>query len=240
MHRFYAPDIATTLLLPEGESGHAVRVLRLVEGDEIEVIDGKGTLYNCKITLAHHKHCAVEIVASQAQPCHWKPVRSLAMAPTKSIDRTEWALEKCIEMGLNEFIPIRCRFSERKDLKVDRIEKIAVAAMKQSLKASMPQLLPLTDIKQLIDTPFSGQRFIAYVDSTLPRDQRKSFAQAYAYPQNVQILIGPEGDFSAEEVDCALQHGFIPVSLGESRLRTETAAVMAVAAVHTIAQTQET
>lgn len=234
MSRFYCPDIAQTLRLTEDESNHCVRVLRIAEGDMIQVVDGKGTCYDCLITLANHKHCAVEIVKAVAEPPHWGHRITLAVAPTKHIDRTEWMVEKCTEIGVDRIIPLSCHNGERKQLKTDRLRKIMVSAMKQSLKSTLPVLDELTPITDFLHDLSEGQRFIAYCDPTLPRDERVTLASAYKPGQDVTILIGPEGDFSNQEVDCAKAVGYIPITLGESRLRTETAAVMSCAMVHTI------
>lgn len=227
---FYAPDILQCPELPEEESGHAVRVLRHVEGDEIEVVDGQGTWYHCRITAAHHKHCGVEIL-SQRPDAHWNYRVELAIGPTKNLDRMEWWLEKATEMGLDRFVPLRCRFSERKELKVERMRKIAVSAMKQSLKATLPEIEEMTDIKRYLQEPFEGQKFIAHCMDDQPRQLLSHLIQK-ATP--VRILIGPEGDFSPEEVELALQNGYQPVSLGDQRLRTETAALASVHTVHLI------
>ena len=234
MHRFFAPDIATTLTLPEEESRHCVRVLRLAEGDEIEVIDGCGTIFRCRIAIAHNKHCAVEILSQEDCMPHWGAKIRLAVAPTKNIDRIEWMAEKCTEMGIDHITPLLCIHSERKVLKTDRLHKILVAAMKQSLKAQLPQLDELTPINDVINENFDGQRFIAYCDESLPRDERKSLPQVYDPNKDAIMMIGPEGDFDPQEVEAALKAGFIPVTLGKSRLRTETAAMTAVAMMHTI------
>ncbi len=233
MHRFFAPDIEETLILPEVESQHAIRVLRLTEGDEIEVVDGKGKLFICRITLAHSKKCGVEIVEVAEIPSRWGNNIVLCVAPTKNLDRIEWMAEKCTEMGIDRLIPIRCRYSERKELKTGRLSKILVSAMKQSLKTVLPQLDELTPVLEIISMPFSGQKYIAYCDDEV---ERKLLAKEYKAGADVMILIGPEGDFSPEEVAAALANGFVPVSLGESRLRTETAAVTACAMCHTINQ----
>ena len=209
-------------------------MLRLAEGDEIEVIDGEGTLYRCRIAMAHAKHCGVELVDKQVVSPHWGTKIAIAVAPTKNLDRIEWMAEKCTEMGIDRITPLLCRHSERKVLKTDRLRKIVVAAMKQSLKAQLPLIDELTPIKAIIDEDFDGQRFIAYCDESLPRDERKSLAQVYDPSRDALVMIGPEGDFDPREVDEALRAGFVPVTLGESRLRTETAALMAVATIHTI------
>ncbi len=236
MHLFYCPDIANTLSLSEEESHHCVKVLRLGAGDEIDVVDGNGMWYHARITMAHPKRCAVEIVSSESRPPHWQARIVVAMAPTKNIDRTEWMLEKCTEMGVDRVIPLQCRNSERKDLKTERLRKILVSAMKQSLKATLPQLDEMTPVMRVITGEWSGKKYIAYCDMMLPCARRKTLACEYDCTQDALILIGPEGDFSPEEVDAALSAGFIPVTLGESRLRTETAAVLAVASCHTLNQ----
>ena len=236
MHRFFAPDIEATLQLPEEESAHAVRVLRMSEGDELEVVDGKGGLYLCRITMAHSKHCAVEIVGSEHEVHHWGHRIVLAVAPTKNLDRMEWLAEKVTEMGIDRIIPLRCRYSERKELKTARLQKILVSAMKQSLKATLPQLDEMTPVMEVIRAPFEGRRYIAYCDKTIPR---RLFAQELVCDSDVMIMIGPEGDFSTEEIEAALAAGFEPISLGDSRLRTETAAMFAVATVHALRQQRE-
>ena len=234
MHRFFTPDIAGTLTLPEEESRHCARVLRLVEGDEVEVVDGNGNLYRCRIALAHAKHCAVEILETIHQPPHWGHKIILAMAPTKNMDRVEWVIEKCTEMGIDRFVPLLCSNSERKAIKTERLYKIAVSAMKQSLKAQLPVIDELTPITTLLQEPFKGNRYIAYCDMSLPRERRQLLAQVYRPSEDTLIIIGPEGDFSPEEVQQAVATGSMPVSLGESRLRTETAAVAAVATCHAL------
>ncbi len=227
---FYSPDIMTCPELPEEESGHVVRVLRHVEGDEIEVVDGNGTWYHCRITAAHHKHCGLEILSSHPDQ-HWPYKVELAIGPTKNLDRMEWWLEKSVEMGLDRFTPLRCRFSERKEMKIERMRKIAISAMKQSLKATLPQIDEMTDIKRFVAEPFDGQKFIAHCMDDQPRQLLSHLVRKGC---DVRILIGPEGDFSPEEVQLAIQNGYQPVSLGDQRLRTETAALVSVHTVHLI------
>ena len=239
MHRFYCPDIAATLTLGEEDSKHCVKVLRMAEGDTIEVVDGNGTLYLCRITMAHLKRCAVEVVERDNQPPHWGHRIVLGIAPTKHLDRIEWLVEKCVEMGVDRIIPLRCHNSERTVLKTERLRKIMVAAMKQSLKATLPQLDEMTPLEQVIAEPFDGTRCIAYCDEQLPREERLTLAGSYRLGQDVMMLIGPEGDFSPEEVAAARSAGFLPVTLGESRLRTETAGLMAVAAIHALDSKRE-
>ena len=231
MHLFYTPDIAETLTLPEVESGHCVRVLRLSEGDEIGLIDGKGTFYRAQITLAHNKRCGVRIVEELKQPSHWSGEIEIAIAPTKNLDRIEWFAEKTTEMGIDAIVPLLCRFSERKELKTERIEKILVSAMKQSLKAVLPRLEEMTPFDRYVCEGFDGQKFIAHCHAD---SERILLSQSYKPGSRVRILIGPEGDFSPEEVELAIAHGYRPISLGASRLRTETAGVVACHTIHTI------
>ena len=234
MHRFFCPDITTQFQLPESESRHCTRVLRLGVGDEIEVVDGKGGIHTCRISVANSRLCSVEIIQSRIEHPHWGHDITLAIAPTKNADRIEWLAEKVTELGINRIIPIRCRHSERKELKIDRIAKIMVSAMKQSLKAYLPHLDQMTPIADAI-TSATGQKFIAYCG---PEAASNDLSQLYTPCQDVTIMIGPEGDFSEEEVSAAIASGFTPVTLGKSRLRTETAALYAVAAIHALDQQQ--
>jgi 16S rRNA (uracil1498-N3)-methyltransferase len=223
MHLFYTPDIASTNLLPEEEARHCLRVLRLTAGDEVMLTDGKGNFYVATIALATGKQCLVEISRTIAQPALWQGHLHVAMAPTKSIERTEWFAEKATEIGLDELTFLDCRFSERRTVKTERIEKILVAAMKQSLKARLPRLNPMTDFDRFICTPRSGQKFIAHCYET----EKPLLQNLLKTGEDAVVLIGPEGDFSQEEVQRALSAGYQAVSLSASRLRTETAALVA-------------
>lgn len=235
MIQFYAPDIESTLTLPESDSGHCVRVLRMKEGDEISVIDGRGTRFSCRLTDAHSKHAKVEIVSSQSIPLPWQSRLTVAVAPTKSLDRMEWLVEKLTEIGINRFIPVLCRHSERKELKVERIEKIAVSAMKQSLKAFKPEILPMTPIDKLLEMTATadGQKFIAYCDDCF---ERKLLAREIVPSTDMTLLIGPEGDFTSDEVAASINAGYVPVTLGDNRLRTETAALVGADTFHIVNQ----
>ncbi|MCM1005751.1 MAG: 16S rRNA (uracil(1498)-N(3))-methyltransferase [Prevotella sp.] len=245
MIQFYLPEISMHMTeLPETESGHCVRVLRMKCGDEIVCVDGKGTRYKCKIVDAHPKHCGIEVVESELDTTHWGCRITLCFAPTKNMDRVEWMAEKCTELGIDRFIPVECRFSERRVLKTDRLNKILISAMKQSLKSTLPMLDELTPVQNVLvnltndnGTPFTGKKFIAYCADTV---ERHEFVKEYAAGEDVAILIGPEGDFSPQEVQTAFDNGWIPVSLGASRLRAETAAVVAIADVHCINQLNQT
>ncbi|MDR0962532.1 MAG: 16S rRNA (uracil(1498)-N(3))-methyltransferase [Mediterranea sp.] len=224
MHLFYAPDIETTNELPEEEAAHAVRVLRLTTGDTLTITDGKGRFFQAEISTATHKRCLVHITQIMPQAPLWRGHLHIAMAPTKLMERTEWFAEKATEIGLDELTFLQCRFSERKVIKTERIRKILVSAMKQSLKARLPLLHELTPFEHFIAQPFTGQKFIAHCYP----GEKVPLKEALRTGNNALILIGPEGDFSEEEVQKALAAGFTPVSLGNSRLRTETAGLVAV------------
>ena len=224
MQLFFTPDLQTEIYtLDETESKHAVRVLRLNNGDELKLVDGIGNFYTAEITDANPKRCQIKVIAKKAEFGKRKSYLHIAVAPTKNIDRFEWFLEKATEIGIDEITPILCEHSERKVIKDDRLEKVIVSAMKQSIKAYLPKLNPLTPFSELIATPFDGKKFIAHCYEFDKRQLKNEIPQS---PSNL-VLIGPEGDFSEREVEQALQSGFTPVSLGNSRLRTETAAVVA-------------
>lgn len=198
------------------------------EGDELYVVDGRGFRYRCRLANAHPKHAAIEIVDREHMPLPWKQNITVAVAPTKNIDRMEWLVEKLVEIGINRFVPIKCRYSERKEIKTERLEKIAISAMKQSLKAVLPEIMPMTKFADLMRMPCE-QRFIAYCDPSIPR---RNLSDLYVPGHDALILIGPEGDFSTEEIKTALVSGYHPVTLGDNRLRTETAALYSAAAFH--------
>lgn len=229
MYLFYTPDIENNHCLSEEESQHCIRVLRYDRGDEILLTDGRGTTYQARITNPHPKHCEFEVLSSQKQEPHHHFHLHIAIAPTKNIERLEWMVEKCTEIGVDEITPLLCRFSERKQLRTDRLEKIILSAAKQSLTPYLPVLHDLTKFEDFISlnpTPLPStplhHRFIAHC---YERDKRSLKDEMRG--GDVTILIGPEGDFSEQEIDLALQNGYIPVSLGNSRLRTETAGVVA-------------
>lgn len=233
MRQFFAPDIETSGILPESDSQHCVRVLRMKTGDTVEVIDGKGFRYTCRLLDAHPKRASVEIIERRHIPLSWSNRLTVAVAPTKHLDRMEWMVEKLTEIGVNRIIPLLCRHSERKEIKVERLEKIAVSAMKQSLKATLPEILPMTPIQKVVTGMKHQQKFIAYCDPTIPR---KLLSKEYRANQDTIILIGPEGDFSIEEIRLSLDNCYIPISLGDNRLRTETAAITACDTCHIVNQ----
>lgn len=223
MHVFYTPDIQTRAELPEEEAAHAVRVLRLEAGDEVTLTDGKGCFYRAEISAASNKRCLVNVLETLPQEPLWQGHLHLAMAPTKNMDRTEWLAEKATEIGFDELTFLNCRFSERKVIKTERIQKILVSAIKQSLKARLPKLNEMTDFNRFIRQPFNGQKFIAHCYE----GEKPLLKDIVRRGEDALVLIGPEGDFSGEEVKLAVEQGFQPISLGRSRLRTETAALVA-------------
>ncbi len=233
MIQFYAPDIETNPVLPEGESLHCAKVLRMQPGAQVEVIDGRGHAFTCRLMDAHHKHALVQILERRDQPLPWSYRLSIAVAPTKHLDRMEWLTEKLTEVGVNRIIPALCDRSERRELKTERLEKIAVSAMKQSLKAVLPEIESMTPVKRIIAECTATQRFICYCDKNI---ERRILAREIQPGADTMILIGPEGDFSPEEVKIALDNGFVAVSLGDNRLRTETAALYSASTVHIINQ----
>lgn len=232
MQLFYAPDIESTNTLPEGESQHCVKVLRLNQGDSINITDGKGNLFKAEICNPHQKHCEVSIVKKESFTPAWRCKIEIAIAPTKNIDRIEWFTEKCVEMGIDSIIPINCRYSERKEIKTERIEKVIVSAMKQSLKYTKPTLSEMIKFNELVKRPFDGEKYIAHCHE----GEKELLRDVYKKGENCLILIGPEGDFSEEEVTLALENGFKAISLGTSRLRTETAGMVACNTIQIINQ----
>ena len=238
MELFYAYEVSgvTARLDPE-ESAHCVKVLRHRAGDSVDVIDGLGTLYHCRITLDSPKGAEAEVLEAVPQ---WnaRPYRlTIGCCPTKNNERFEWFVEKATELGVDTIAPLIGDRSERKVYKTDRARRIALSAAKQSLKALVPEVAEPMTVKEFIVRGIPGQagsnagvKLIAYCfDGEMPR---RSIMEAVRGHQDVTVLIGPEGDFSPEEAALAIEHGYIPVHLGTSRLRTETAAVTAAEAVY--------
>lgn len=235
MIRFYAPDIETDTSLPEVESGHCCRVLRMKEGDTIHAVDGKGFAYECVITDANPKKTELDIISRSEEKRHWEPRITLAVAPTKNIDRMEWLLEKATEIGIDRIIFLKCARSERKDIKNDRLNKILVSAMKQSMKATLPEFCGMKTLKEFIkDLDSSKDEIIKIMGYCSEKFPRKELVNVYEQGKDVTLLIGPEGDFSPEEVEMSVKAGFIPATFGNTRLRTETAALYALATIHVI------
>lgn len=220
--------------MPEVESGHCVRVLRHEVGDTFEVVDGKGSVFTVRLVEAHPKRAMVEIVDKKTIEPYWPGRFILAVAPTKNIDRMEWLVEKATEVGFNEFVPLLCRYSERRELKRERLEKTAVSAMKQSLKAALPEVREMTPFRKFVEQYSSvAQKFVAYCTDN---GERRLLSRSFRPGADAVVLIGPEGDFSPEEIQAAVDAGFQPISLGDARLRTETAALTALETLHIVSQ----
>lgn len=232
---FYVPDAGAVYELPEEEAMHATRVLRLKNGDEMYLMDGAGTFYRAQVTLAANKRCLYEIMETMPQHPVWRGHIHIAVAPTKMMERVEWFVEKATEVGTDEFSFLGCQFSERKVLRIDRIEKIVVSAMKQSRKAWKPVVNEMESFKDFVSRPLAGKKYIAHCYEEIERKDLFLELQqpcAEGDDADVTVMIGPEGDFSIDEVRLAMEHGFVPVSLGPCRLRTETAALSAAMMAH--------
>ncbi|TFU92896.1 16S rRNA (uracil(1498)-N(3))-methyltransferase [Barnesiella sp. WM24] len=234
MIQFYAPDIEDKQMLPEDEARHCIKVLRTRPGSLIEAIDGKGYRYSCRLLSDDPRHASVAIESKIQVEQAWQTDITVAVAPTKNMDRMEWLTEKLTEIGVNRIVPVLCRHSERKEIKIERLQRIAVSAMKQSLKARLPEIVAMTPLNDFISKFTADQRFIAYCDPAIPR---RLLAGEYSVSsKSVIILIGPEGDFDLNEIKAVLDDGYIPVTLGDNRLRTETAALVACDTFHIINQ----
>ena len=214
---FYAPNLRTELELPEGEAQHALRVLRAKPGDAYLVTDGEGTLFETQVVGVDRHHCLLSIVSEEPWQKYWRGCWSVAIAPTKNIDRLEWSIEKLVELGVDQIYLLRVKHSERKHTKAERIERIIQSAMKQSHKALLPRLIPEITLPELLEQDHSSVRLIAFRPEA-----------------DILLMVGPEGDFSTEEIQQAVQAGAQPITLGESRLRTETAGLVALQWLHTL------
>lgn len=219
MNLFYQPLISEgTLLLDPEESRHCVKVLRRSTGDQINLTDGKGFFYEAQITKADPRQCEFKIISKVPEPPRDFSIH-IAISPTKNTDRLEWFVEKAVEFGVDKITPLLCKHTERVFIKKDRLEKVAVSAMKQSLKARVPVLAPAENFITHVQNAGEAERYIAYVDQSNPHHLKEMAKPGRTY----LLLIGPEGDFAPEELELALRHNFTKVSLGKSRLRTETA-----------------
>lgn len=225
---FYAPNATTEHELPTDEAMHALRVLRLQSGDEMMLMDGVGNFYRAEVTLAHTKHCLYDIKEVMPQQPQWLGHIHLAIAPTKMMERMEWLVEKAVEVGVDEISFLNCQFSERRIVKLPRLDKIVIAATKQSHKAWKTVLNGITPFKDFIDQPREGGKYIAHCYEEIPRTSLFDHLRQTNAPQDATVLIGPEGDFSIDEVRYAIANGYQSVHLGPSRLRTETAGLSAV------------
>lgn len=227
---FYSPNITDNSQLPEIESHHCVKVLRMRTGDLLTVSDGKGHFYQCTLVDANSKRCTVNIINKINVDKARDFILHIAFAPTKQMDRNEWFVEKATEIGIDRFSPIISNYSERREIKIERLTKTAISAMKQSQQSFLPMIDETVSFNDFIKLPFNGKKYIAHCNGT----PKMPLTQIYKKGDNALILIGPEGDFSEEEVESAINSGFSPISLGESRLRTETASLVATHTIHVI------
>jgi len=226
MQLFYNATIhnnSTEIIFDKIESRHIVRVLRKKEEDILYITNGKGLLFNASITIASDKKCIAKIVSTEEKLKTWNYYLHVAIAPTKNNDRLEWFLEKATEIGIDEITPIICQNSERKVIKVERLEKIIQSAMKQSLKFTLPKLNSSVKYKDFMKQSLENC-FIAHCE----KGEKKGIKEIVNNTTNFTFLIGPEGDFSSEEIQMAMSQKVTPITLGESRLRTETAGIVAV------------
>lgn len=229
---FYVPDIASTGQLPPEESQHAVRVLRMVAGDEMVLMDGKGTFYQAEIAVASPHGCMFNVLQVMPQQPSWQGHLHIAMAPTKAIDRTEWAIEKAVEIGIDELSLLNCKNSERHDVKVQRLDKIVVSAMKQSRKAWKPRLNEMDTFGHFASRQVNGRKYVAHCHEDIPRTYLFDELRKPCGTHDTTVLVGPEGDFTLDEVRMAIDEGYVSVHLGDSRLRTETATIVVAMMLH--------
>lgn len=224
---FYVPEAATVNELPEEEAQHAIRVLRLQSGDEMMLMDGRGNYYRAVVSVASNRRCVYEILETLPQPSQWTGKLHIAIAPTKMMERMEWMVEKATEIGIDEFSFLNCKYSERRVLKTVRLDKIVVSAVKQSHKAWKPVVNEMETFDKFISKPNTGFKFIAHCYDEIPRTFLFDELNRIREKDEITVLIGPEGDFSIDEVHKAMDKGYVPVHLGKSRFRTETAAIAA-------------
>jgi len=230
MQLFYNPDInlSTNIFsFDKNESRHIIKVLRKKEKDQLQITNGQGLLFTSQIISDNEKKCVIQIISAEPQPAPWKYHLHIAIAPTKMNDRYEWFLEKATEIGIDEITPIICDNSERKTIKTDRFKKVIISAMKQSLKFQLPKLNEPIKFSEFINKDFEGSKLIAHC----AKSDKQILDPESVANNNITVLIGPEGDFSSKEINTALHHKFIPLSLGKSRLRTETAGIVVCNAV---------
>lgn len=225
---FYVPNAASEHELPEEEARHATRVLRLEAGDEMMLIDGQGSFFRARVTLSSNHACQYQILEPLPQERTWRGHIHLAIAPTKMAERMEWLVEKAVEVGVDEISLLDCDFSERHKMRVDRLDRIAISAMKQSRKAWKTQINEMISLQDFLSRDLPGQRFIAHCYPEIERVDLFDTIYNKVGDDDLTIMVGPEGDFSVREVEAAISKGFVPVTLGQSRLRTETAGLMAV------------
>ncbi len=225
---FYVPDAASSSELPSDEATHAIRVLRLKAGDEIFLMDGCGQFYTAEVTVASIKRCLYSIKETIEREKDWNGYIHLAIAPTKMSDRMEWMVEKATEVGFDEITFLNCKFSERRTLRIDRLDKIIISAMKQSRKPWKPIINPMMDFSEFVKREENGQKYIAHCYDEIARSDLFDEIGKHGTEDRITVMIGPEGDFSIDEVRLAMDNGYRSASLGRSRLRTETAGLGAV------------
>ena len=225
---FHVPDAAVVTELPQEEAQHAAKVLRLESGDEVFLMDGVGTFYRAELTLVSQKHCLYDIKETLPQEKAWHGCIHLAIAPTKNIDRIEWMVEKCTEVGFDGITFLNCRFSERKQIRKDRIEKIVTSAAKQSRKPFFPYVDEIVDFRKFVSECNSQYKYVCHCYNEIERNDFFRILADVDSDSEITVIVGPEGDFSIDEVQYALDHGFQSVTLGDFRLRTETAGLVAV------------
>lgn len=230
MNLYYFPELtpeavsaATLVRLVGDEAKHAVKVMRMKNGHKVYLTDGRGNRYESVMVSDVLGNVELKVLACESTQAPNKPEFCLAVAPTKNPDRMEWLTEKATEVGLKSLLLMECEHSERTRVNVDRLKRIAVSAMKQSLRLQLPIVEDVKSFKQLVSTPFEGCKFIAWCDTST----EVQFFEKLPLASNCLMLIGPEGDFSPTEIDMAVKNGFVPVSLGSTRFRTETAALTA-------------
>ena len=227
---FYVPNAGQENEMPTEEALHALRVLRIKSGDEIKLMDGVGNFYRAEVTLAATKRCLYEVKEVLPQQPAWHGHVHLAIAPTKVMDRIEWMAEKATEIGFDELSFLNCKFSERKTMRTVRLDKIVISAVKQSHKAWKPIVNQMVSFKEFIAQPRKGRKFICHCYEEFEKvDLMTELQKPYDEDADVTVLVGPEGDFSVDEVKLAIANGYESASLGTSRLRTETAGLMSVA-----------
>lgn len=227
---FYVPNAGQEKEMPAEEALHALRVLRIKSGDDINLMDGVGNFYRAEVTLAATKRCLYEVREILPQQPAWHGHVHLAIAPTKMMDRIEWMAEKATEIGFDELSFLNCKFSERKTMRTVRLDKIVVSAVKQSHKAWKPVVNPMVSFKEFVTQPRQGRKFICHCYEEFEKvDLMTELQKPFGEEPDVTVLVGPEGDFSVDEVKLAIANGYETASLGTSRLRTETAGLMSVA-----------
>lgn len=224
MNSFYISDInGKSVQLTTEESKHCIKVLRLKKGDHVQLLNGKGSSFEAVIQIADSKSCMLEIIKEDKYSNFRSYHLTIAIAPTKNMDRLEWFTEKVTEIGIDRIVPIICQHSERKEIKTERLEKILISAMKQSGHKYLPDLTRQLSFRELVTQSFDGDKLIAHCEP----GNKKTLKNSITPGNKILLLIGPEGDFDPSEIKFALGNGFMPVSLGDSRLRTETAGIVA-------------